>query len=105
MFGRPANLFSTALPVLAADSCTTESLLLRADEIKEQFEFTIPKTIKSLQLYQARHMATQDKAVTVRLTPMPLGSVVYCRNLLQQKKMQSHFLGPYRVQEITPQSL
>ena len=105
MFGRPANLFSTALPVLAADSCNTESLLLRSDEIKELFEFTIPKTVKSLQLYQEHQMKTQDKAVTVRKDPLPKGSVVFCRNLMQQKKMQNHFLGPYRVHEITSQGL
>ena len=57
--------------------------------------------MNSLQTYQARQIQTQDKAVSVRLTPLLLNAVVYCRNLLHQKKMQSRFLGPYRVHEIT----
>ena len=105
LFGRPANLLSTIRPILTADSCVPESLLLRSEEIRQQFEFTIPKTVESLQSYQARQMETQDKAVAVRLTPLPLSSVVYCRNLLHQKKMQSRFSGPYRVHEITSAGL
>jgi len=105
LFGRPANLFSTARPTLTADSCVPESLLLRSEEIRRQFESTIPKTVNALQSYQARQMETQDKAVEVRHTPLALQSVVYCRNLLHQKKMQSRFLGPYKVKEITPAGL
>ena len=105
MFGRPANLFTSSRPILAADASVPESLLLRTDEIRHHFEFTIPKTVKTLQAYQAHQMATQDKAATVRLTPLPLQSAVYCRNLLHQKKMQKHFLGPYRIYEVTPHGL
>ena len=105
MFGRPANAFSTVRPILGADTSVQESLLLRSEEIRHQFEFTIPKTVKSLQEYQVRQMATQDKAVPVQIDPLPLRAVVYCRNLLHQRKMQARFLGPYRVAEITAQGL
>ena len=105
MFGRPANSFTTPRPVLMADSCVAESLLQRADEIKQLVEGTIPATVEILQAYQERQVATQDKAAKVMVEPLSVGAVVYCKNNLHQKKMQARFLGPYRVAEITSQGL
>ena len=105
LFGRPANLFSTAHPVLSADSCVPESLLLRSEEIRQQFEGTIPKTVNIIQKHQELQIQTQDKAVEVRIDPLSLDAVVYCVNCHHQKKMQSRFLGPYRVYEITSAGL
>ena len=105
MFGRPANTFQSGCPILGADTSVQESLLLRSEEIRQQVEFTIPKTVKSLQDYQIQQMATQDKAAPVRKAPLPKGSVVYCVNLLHQRKMQARFLGPYLIFEVTAQGL
>ena len=101
MFGRPANSFSTPRPVLTADSCISESLLGRAEEIKHLVESTLPDKVKVLEDYQTRQMATQNKAAPVRLLPLEEGAVVYRRNNQHQKKMDCRFLGPFRVKEVT----
>ena len=75
-FGRPANLFSSIHPIMAADSSVPESLLNRAYEIQQLVESTIPKVVADLLPYQERQRATQDKAVEVRTEPLPIGAVV-----------------------------
>ena len=78
-----------------------KSVIARTNEIKNLFDYSIPKAITSIENSQEKQREIQNRNQNTVHDKIPIGQTVYlkCEGLLS--KLEPRFKGPYKIVEIT----